>query len=511
MIIYKAFRIFILTIILFNFASYSWSKSLKFVEWTTDITLNQDSTILVSETLTGEFTGEFDYIRHNIPLENAKKISDIKVYYENGKQFEQDLVEIKYDNRKVRLRIKLYAKDEKKRWTIEYKVYGNISFLKNYNQLQWLVIPQDSTFTVEKVTAMVSLPLKVDKNKLDPELKFRKGIKNFRFVDDKTIEYWGENIVPYESFTIILRFPKGILHKDRLPAILPFLWFMIPLFAFATQFIKWWEVQRNPIKRRPVIFRNEPSDDISPAEIAVLMGKDLKYKYISSTIVDLAQRGYINVMEREKMTVSHIYLDYRLQKNKTIDNSLKNHEIIILSAIFCSQENVILSDVKDKINSIKSAVYKAIVDQLVKYEYLTIDPNKFRKIQRNISLFMFLFGAFLLPLSKFAIISFGLAGLIIVLYSRYISVKTLKGIDAEWRSAGFTKFLKFNERFHLRYVGTRLFDEYLSYAIALGIEREWANRFADIYNEPPKWYTPLDEFNIDTIIRFINALEIELV
>ncbi len=511
MIIYKAFRIFILAITLLNLTSYAWSKSFRFVEWVTDIKLNYDSTILVSETFSAEFTGEFDYIRYNIPVENAKKISDIKVYYENGKQLEQDLIEIKYDNKKVRLRIKLYAKDEKKKWTIQYKAHGNISFLKNYNQLQWIVIPPDSPFTIERVTAEISLPLKVDNNKLEPDLKFRKNLKNFRFVDDGKIEYWGENIVPYESFTVILKFPKGILYKDRLLTILPFLWFMIPLLSFAIQFIKWWETQRNPIKRRPIIFRNEPPKDILPAEIAVLMGKSLKNKYISTTLIDLAQRGYINVIEQEKMTVSHIYLNYRLQKKKSADDKLKGHEIIILNAIFGSQEDVILNEVKDKLSNIEPVVYKAIVDQLVKCEYLKMDPEKFHKIQRNISLFMFIFGAFLLPLSRLAIISFGLAGLVIILFNRHISIKTLKGISKEWQSKGFVKFLKFNEKFHLRYISARLFDEYLSYAVALGIEREWANRFADIYNEPPEWYLPLSEFDINNILRFVNALETSLV
>ncbi len=157
MIIYKAFRIFTLIILLFTFTNYAWSKSIRFIEWVTNITVNQDSTISVQEAFSAEFSGEFDYVRYNIPLENAKKISDVKVYYGDGKQLGQNFIEIKYDNKKIRLKIKLYAKDEKKKWVIEYKAHDSISFLKEYNLLQWIVIPPDSTFAVEKVSASVSL------------------------------------------------------------------------------------------------------------------------------------------------------------------------------------------------------------------------------------------------------------------------------------------------------------------------------------------------------------------
>lgn len=507
MIRYKAFRIFVLSIFLLSLSRYAWSKSMKFVEWITNITVNQDSTISVRETFTAEFLGEFDHIRYNIPLDNAKKVSNINVYYEDGKQLEKNLLEIKHDIKKIKLKIKLYAKDEKKKWFIEYKTYGSIKFLKDYNQLQWIVIPSDSAFAIEKVIAEVSLPSKVSNTELEPELKFRKNLRNFRLTDDGKVEYWGENVVPYESFTIILKFPKGILPKDRLLVIFPFLWFIIPLFSFAIQFSKWWDFKSASIRRKLIIFLNEPPKDISPAEIAVLMGKTQRCKYISATIIDLAQRGYIDVIEQEKMTVSHIYLNYKLQKKKEIENNLKNHEIIVLKTIFGSQEDAILSDVKDKLSNNEFTVNKAILDRLIKFGYLINDPLKFRKRQRNIGLFMFIFGAFLLPLSKLAIISFSLASLIIILFGRYISVKTLKGIDTEWRTAGFEKFLRFKEKFHLRYIGAKLFDEYLPYAIALGAEREWANRFADIYNEPPEWHKPLDEFNIDTILSFIDALE----
>jgi uncharacterized membrane protein len=33
-----------------------------------------------------------------------------------------------------------------------------------------------------------------------------------------------------------------------------------------------------------------------------------------------------------------------------------------------------------------------------------------------------------------------------------------------------------------------LFERYLPYAMALGVERKWARAFRDIYREPPRWY-----------------------
>jgi uncharacterized membrane protein len=57
--------------------------------------------------------------------------------------------------------------------------------------------------------------------------------------------------------------------------------------------------------------------------------------------------------------------------------------------------------------------------------------------------------------------------------------------------SGFEEFLRRVEAEHLKKViigHPELFDRYLPFAMAFGVEKKWAKAFEGIYTEPPSWY-----------------------
>src|SRR5438045_6533251 len=55
-----------------------------------------------------------------------------------------------------------------------------------------------------------------------------------------------------------------------------------------------------------------------------------------------------------------------------------------------------------------------------------------------------------------------------------------------------------------------LFEKYLPYAMAFGVEEQWARAFKDIYKEPPQWYSggtgPFNALNFSqSISKMSNA------
>ena len=68
--------------------------------------------------------------------------------------------------------------------------------------------------------------------------------------------------------------------------------------------------------------------------------------------------------------------------------------------------------------------------------------------------------------------------------------RTIAGTRALEKTLGFEEFLGRveSERYRRMITGPEMFERYLPYAMALGVEKKWAGAFADILKEPPEWY-----------------------
>ena len=68
--------------------------------------------------------------------------------------------------------------------------------------------------------------------------------------------------------------------------------------------------------------------------------------------------------------------------------------------------------------------------------------------------------------------------------------RTLKGARELEHVLGFQEFLDRVESDHFKRMvdSPEMFERYLPYAMALGVEKRWAKAFDDIYREPPDWY-----------------------
>jgi uncharacterized membrane protein YgcG len=93
--------------------------------------------------------------------------------------------------------------------------------------------------------------------------------------------------------------------------------------------------------------------------------------------------------------------------------------------------------------------------------------------------FLFLF----LPLLGLIILGLGL-----IVFAYFMPAKTERGTLTLERVKGFRMYLHTAERFRMQKLTPEMFEKYLSYAIVFGIEKEWADKFKDIYKGSPDWY-----------------------
>jgi uncharacterized membrane protein len=89
------------------------------------------------------------------------------------------------------------------------------------------------------------------------------------------------------------------------------------------------------------------------------------------------------------------------------------------------------------------------------------------------------------------VIAGSLSGLIVGVFGWFMPARTIRGTRELEKVLGFQEFLVRVEADRLdRVVKTpELFERFLPYAMALGVEDDWAKAFEEIYTEPPRWYS----------------------
>jgi uncharacterized membrane protein len=83
-----------------------------------------------------------------------------------------------------------------------------------------------------------------------------------------------------------------------------------------------------------------------------------------------------------------------------------------------------------------------------------------------------------------------LTGIIICVFGWFMPARTITGVRTLEKVLGFEDFLSHTQKDQIdRLEKTpELFEKYLPYAMALRVEKKWAQAFSGIAMQPPSWY-----------------------
>jgi uncharacterized membrane protein len=279
----------------------------------------------------------------------------------------------------------------------------------------------------------------------------------------------------------------------------------IPLLVFALAYRAWDKKGRDPEEGSYVV-RYEPVAGKTPAELGTLVDNKADMEDITATLVDLAVRGYVHITE---LTESHFLglaksTDYQLDINRDGWKELRPHESSYLSGLTLTSTDgrtVKVSELTDKFYRFLPGIRNAIYDSLVEADYYHDRPDKTKQKWVGIAALVgFGLGALAVLTVKLAMVYFapaalalaaGLSAITLVLFAQIMPARTVEGARAREATLGFKEFLSRVEedRYRRMITSPELFEKYLPYAMAFGVEERWANAFKDIYREPPTWYT----------------------
>jgi uncharacterized membrane protein len=490
-------------------------RSLAIERFAADIAVGRDGVVDVSETITARFTGSWNGIYRTVPVDYRSPQGfnwtlDLELV---GASLEGRALEVERERVRHFVKYKIWipgARDTTRTVVLRYRARNGLRFFEDHDELYWNVTGDEWDVPIGAASARITLPAGGT------------GIRATAFngvygatAQDAEVVVEGSTVrvnLPgplgfYEGLTAVVGWDKGLVAEptagDRVRRFLASNWALaIPIPVFLVMLALWRRVGRDP-RRLPVAVRYEPPDALTPAEAGTLMDYSADMRDITATLVDLAVRGHLRIEEREESALLGLmtkreYLFHRLTPPADAP-PLGAHESRMLGGLFeAGTFTVKLSDLDDEFYQHLPGIRDAIFERLVERRLYRSRPDKVkgRWMVGAVVLGGLIFGFGTAMAARFQlgplpfVIAAVASGLIVAGFGRIMPARTTEGARALERVLGFEEFLRRvdGERLERVVKTPEMFERFLPFAMAFGVERKWAKAFQDIIREPPTWY-----------------------
>jgi len=501
-----------------------------------DITIHQDSSFIVKETIDVDFHRPRHGIYREIPfkyrdelgktIETPTKVTSVTDG--SGKKW-------KYQVRKMGHIINIRIGDANryvsghKTYVITYQVENAVLFFDDYDELYWNVTGNDWKAPIQEASANVNLAIKNSSRNLwvacyTGPFGSKESECNSETYDNSGKFFTKKRLNTGEGLTIAFGWDKGLISPPS--SWNRFLWainlrenwvFLFPIFSLIYMISLWYTRGRDPRVRESVTVMYEPpkvnNRPLTPAEVGTLLDEKLDPRDITSTIVGLAVKGYIKIEETKKEGLIFDSTDFYLKKMKEPDEHLSPFEIELMKSLFpAALPGTLISSLKNRFYTNLDELRKTLYGELIRKKYFVRNPEKVRHLYSGVGFFTMVFGSFafifLSPDSPIkSIIAAILTGLPVILFAKFMPAKTRAGVSAYMDILGFQEFMNRAEKDRLERMGDmNLFSKFLPYAIALDVADNWAKAFEGIYQDPPQWYVSPGGFRTFSPYMFSNSI-----
>jgi len=286
--------------------------------------------------------------------------------------------------------------------------------------------------------------------------------------------------------------------------------FVMPTIAIVLILIIGVALYRYKFKYRtvgPVIAQYEPYEGVLPMQAGYIIDGRLDARDITAAIIYLAQKGNIKIERLDKKIFGFDISDYKLTLTNDKTDSLFLNKVIKL--LFLNRLIITLSELKVERDSassrsgVKSSLVMSLNDTM--FEKGLYEKNKLLTLPKFAQIIIVLFFPGIIALYFLKIFTLDLilttnawifTFIVIIFFSIGILFqvrRTTKGYEAQRYLKGFKLFLSVTDKDRFTFHNDprnnpEHFMEYLPYAIAFGVEKQWAQIFAEVSIPQPDWY-----------------------
>ncbi len=252
-------------------------------------------------------------------------------------------------------------------------------------------------------------------------------------------------------------------------------------------------------RRTPVAVRFAPPPGFLPGQLGTLIDEKADPRDVTATIVDLAVREYVRIVQ---VPTGEDDPDWRIDRSTKPDHDLRPYERTLLRQIFTGQGtySVKLSDLKTTFAESMAQVQGKLYDEVTELGWFRGSPKRARgswAARGGIVLAAGLVATVALAIfTHWALVAVPVVvlGVVWLAMTGAAPARTAEGSAVLAQTRGFRLYLETAEANQLRFEeGEDLFSRYLPYAVAFGLTERWASLFAQLAAEgrtlaEPTWF-----------------------
>jgi uncharacterized membrane protein YgcG len=396
-------------------------------------------------------------------------------------------------------------------YTFRYRASRMLGFFETHDELYWNVTGNGWAFPIDRASASVTLGFDVATS--DMEVTAYTGAwgsreQNYRAsVDtDGVAGFSAVNpLPPLHGLTIVVMWPKGHVAEPTLLQRLGWLLkdnanLLIVIAGYGAllaYYVPVWRRYGRDPDEGVLVTRYEPPDGFSPASLRYIRQMLYDNKVMTTAILSLAVKGYLRIND---LGSKHTLFDLQPEDGVA---PLATGEKEFYEAIFADGRRVVLEqDNHSLIAAAKSAHKDSLVADYKQHYFQT-------NALLNVPAILITLGTLALALVIGGPPSMTVIGAVVVMFltmaffAIIMKRPTIRGRKVLDEMLGFRDYLEIAEKDEMNLRNPpektpQLFETYLPFALALGVEQAWAEKFASVLAKirgehgrgyQPDWYS----------------------
>jgi hypothetical protein len=511
----------------------------KWLRYEVNITIQQNSGVIVEEIQEVSLASGITTFKRVIPtdkLENLQVTEVLEIHPSRGQrdyQLADTGAEYTFQviSEKNQQTIQLFFPPNNvptTKFVLKYFVVGALSFYDTGDRIEWKPFGNKAPAPIDNLTLLVRLPAEFADQQV---VRDSVGVETNKFFSEANqVKFVANNIASNDSLEISVTFPHGVVEGS------PPRWQQeIDTFAFWTPTLGWgsvilgllflvlgplvvygWWYMRLRVspgrsEKIPKYIKSPPSD-LSPAVAGTLLDGKVSPRHIMATLLDMAQRGILNVDSARDE--GSFLPDEEVEENFNLygiaqDKATRPYEATLYGKIFgyAGAKRRQLLDIRQTLFMSVPELKNQIDLEIAQAGYFSEGRDVIRRqytafggagIMMSIVfglLVVVLLGKFTpLVVCPFLSIVVGAVALIIAGFSAPTITKTGARQAVRWEA--FKRYLKdmgVKEAAKYRH----RFAQLSPYAVAFGLEKEFVEKFAAANAPTPKWWGKPEEKHPD--------------
>lgn len=408
-----------------------------------------------------------------------------------------------------------------KTFRLGYHVVGAVRVYPDRDEFDWYAVPPAWQGAINSSRVQVTFPQGFDANTATA--------RAIRSVPNAEVSKSGNQItwsttgnIQSTGFEVGTQLPKGILNatapswqagqdqKDVLNATLEryrgvidiallVLSLLIAALGILWVVRRWYTNGRDKPVKLFSDYITEPPSNLPPGLVGTLIDESADVRDVIATVVDMGRKGNLTIQETQQAGFLSSSQDFEYRQVGT--QVEYRFEQMLLDSMFGGGNDITLSSLKNTFYSKLPPIYDEMYRSLVALKYFPENPKAVRNRNMALGFGLIVLGVILfgigvtvgLVLTSFGMlpgIAVGLIGVALLITSRAMPRKTDFGAEetAKWRAFG--NYLSQMQKYTDVQAAADKFQQYLPYAVALGIEQQLIHQFNSVPTAMPPWYAP---------------------